>query len=119
MLILRRGMIYADVPLADKLSQEVMTNIDVFEFEFDTGSFESCKAPWLSSKIGKHGIPLPGIMKRQACLKINNFFTASPRATYSASEVERVTHFCVLENQHTHAPAHIIVPSDTDLLSVA
>ena len=30
MLILRRNMIYADVPLADKLSQEVMTDIDVF-----------------------------------------------------------------------------------------
>ena len=30
MLILRRNMIYDDVPLADKLSQEMMTNIDVF-----------------------------------------------------------------------------------------
>ena len=29
-LILRRNMIYDDVPLADKLSQEMMTNIDVF-----------------------------------------------------------------------------------------
>ena len=58
-------------------------------------------------------------MKRQTCLKNNNSFTASPRATYSASEVERVTHFYVLENQHTHAPAHVIAPPDTDLLSVA
>ena len=63
-----------------------------FEFEVDTGLVESCKAPWLSSKTGKHGILLPGIMKRQTCLKNNNTFTASPRATYSASEVERVSH---------------------------
>ena len=90
-----------------------------FEFEFNTGIFESYKAPWLSSKTGKHGIPLPGIMKRQTCLKNNTSLTASLRATYSALEVERVIHFCVLENQHTHAPAHIIAPPDTDLLSVA
>ena len=58
-------------------------------------------------------------VQRQTCLKNNNYFTASPRATYSASEViERLTHFCVLENQLTHAPAHIIAPPDTDLLSV-
>ena len=30
MFILRKSMIYDDVPLADKLSQEMMTNIDVF-----------------------------------------------------------------------------------------
>ena len=30
MLILRRNIIYADVALADKLSQEMMTNIDAF-----------------------------------------------------------------------------------------
>ena len=95
-----------------------MTNIDVFEFEFDIGFFESYKAPWLSSKTGKHGIPLPGIMKRQTYFK-NNSFIASPRATYSASDVENVTHFCVLEKHHTHAPPHIIAPPDTDLLSVA
>ena len=55
----------------------------------------------------------------QTCLENNISFTASPRATYSASEVERVKHFCVLENQHAHAPAHIIATPDTDLLSVA
>ena len=88
-------------------------------FEFDAESFESCKAPWLSSKTGKHGIRLPGIMKRQTCLTNNNSFTVLPRATYSASEVEGVAHFCVLDNQHTHALPHIIAPSDTNLLSVA
>ena len=62
-----------------------------FEFEFDARFFESCKAHWLSSKTRKHGIPLPGIMKRRNCLKnSNSSFTASPRATYSASEIERV-----------------------------
>ena len=90
-----------------------------FKIEFYTGFSENCKAPWLSSKTAKHGIPLPGIMKHQTCLKNNDYFTASPRATYSASEVESVTYFCVLENQHTHAPPHIIAPPDTDLLSVA
>ena len=85
------------------------TPIMCFEFEFDTGFCKSCTAPWLSSKIGKHGIPLPSSMKRHVCLRNNNFFTASPRATYSASDVESVTHFCVLENQHTHAPPHILL----------
>ena len=62
---------------------------------------------------------LLGNIKRQICLKNNNSFTASPRATYSASEVKRVTHFWVLENQHTLAPPHMITPPDTDRLSVA
>ena len=90
-----------------------------FEFEFDTEFFESRKAPWLSSKSRKHGISLPGITKRQTYLKSNNSFAASPRATYSASDVERVTHFQVLENQHTHVSPDIIAPFDTDLLSIA
>ena len=89
------------------------------EFEFDTGFYESYTSPWLSLKTGKHDIPLPGNMKRHTCLKNNNSLTASPRATYSASDVERVAHYCVLENQHTYAPAHIIAPPDTDRLSVA
>ena len=90
-----------------------------FEFEFDIGFFESCKAPWLSSKTEKRDIPLPCITKRQTCLKNNNYFTALPRATsFSASDVERVTHFCVLKKQNTHAPSHMIAPPDTDLLSV-
>ena len=90
-----------------------------FEFEFVIGFCASCTAPWLSSKTGKHGMTLLGNIKRQICLKNNNSFTASPRATYSASEVERVTHFWVLENQHTLAPPHMITPPDTDRLSVA
>ena len=43
----------------------------------------------------------------------------SPSATYSASVMESMTNFCVLENQLTHAPAHITNPPDTDLLSAA
>ena len=72
----------------------------------------------MSSKIGKHGIPLPGGMKQDTCLKNDNYFIVSSRATYSASDVESVTHFCVLENQHTHAPLHIIASPDTNLLAV-
>ena len=61
-----------------------------------------------------------GNMKRQICFKNNNSLTASPRATYSASEVERVTHYLrVLENQHPLAPPHMITPPDTDRLPVA
>ena len=43
----------------------------------------------------------------------------SPSATYSASVMESMANFCVLENQFTHAPAHITNPPDTDLLSAA
>ena len=41
----------------------------------------------------------------------------SAGATYSASVVESVTHFCVLENQTTQAPPHITNPPETGLLS--
>ena len=89
-----------------------------FEFELGTVFFESCEAPWLSSRTRKHGIPLSGIMKRLTYHN-KNYCTVSLRATYSASDVEKETQFCVLENQHTHAPPHAIAPPDTDLLSVA
>ena len=90
-----------------------------FKFNFDTGFCERCTAPWLSSKIGKHVMSLPGSMKRHTCGKNCNSFTVSLRATHSASDVESVTHLCVLENQYPHAPPHIITSPDTDLLSVA
>ena len=91
-----------------------------FEFEFVTGFCASCTAPWLSLKTEKDGMILLGNIKRQICLKSNYSFTASPRATYSASEVERLTHFWVLENQDTLVPPHMITPPpDTDHLSVA
>ena len=59
------------------------------------------------------------VLRIGAPLKNNNSFTVLPRVTYSASDVERMTHFCVLENKHTHAPPHVIAPPNTDLLSVA
>ena len=91
-----------------------------FEFEFETGFFESCKAPsWLSSKTGKHGIPLPGIMKRQTCLKNNNSYHCVAKGDILCFRSREGGTFCVLENHDTHAPAHIIALPDTDLLSVA
>ena len=50
--------------------------------------------------------------------KIPTFLT-SASATYSASVVGSLTHFCVLENQDTQAPPHITNPPETDLLSAA
>ncbi|CAB1107120.1 unnamed protein product [Ectocarpus sp. CCAP 1310/34] len=61
-----------------------------------------------------HGMPTCGNMKRQICLKNKISFTTSPSATYSASVVESVTHFCVLENQDTAPPPHLTIPPDTD-----
>lgn len=47
------------------------------------------------------------------------FSMVSASATCSVSIVASVTRFWVLENQHTHAPAKIAAPPETDLLSVA
>ena len=79
----------------------------------------SCTAPSLSSNTGMHGIPTSGNIKRQTCLEKSTSLAMSPSATYSASVMESMTNFCVLENQLTHAPAHITNPPDTDLLSAA
>ena len=43
----------------------------------------------------------------------------SASAACAASVVERVSHFCVLENQHTHTCGHITAPPETDLRWVA
>ncbi|CAB1117408.1 unnamed protein product [Ectocarpus sp. CCAP 1310/34] len=69
--------------------------------------------------MGMHGMTTCGNMKRQICLKNKISFTSSPSATYSASVVESVTHFCVLENQDTAPPPHVTIPPDTDLRSAA
>ena len=79
----------------------------------------SCTAPSLSSNTGMHGIPTSGNIKRQTCLEKSTSLAMSPSATYSASFVESVTHSCVLDNQLTHAPPHIINSPETDVLSAA
>ena len=83
------------------------------------GFCANCTAPSLSSNTGMHGIPTSGNIKRQTCLQKSTSLAMSPSATYSASVMESMTNFCVLENQLTHAPAHITNPPDTDLLSAA
>ena len=74
------------------------------ELEFDTGVFESCTAPWSSSKHENMAFLHRVSLNAELALKDDVSFTASPRATCSASDVERVTYFCVLEKQQIHVP---------------
>ena len=45
-----------------------------------------------------HGITTSDNMEHYTRLRNNTPFITSASVTYSASAVERVTHFCVLEN---------------------
>ena len=66
-----------------------------------------------------HWRPALGERNVHTCLIKSTFFILSAKATSSTSEVERVTHFCVPENQQTAAPPHITTPPEMDYLSVA
>ena len=79
----------------------------------------SCTAPSLSSNTGMHGMSTAGNVKRQTCVRNRTSFMTSASATHTASVVETVTHFCVLDNQDTQAPPHITSPPEDDLLSAA
>ena len=75
------------------------------EFELAMGFCASCTAPSLSSNTGIQGMPTAGNMKRQTCLKNRTSLMTSASATYSASVVDSETHFCLLKNHETQAPA--------------
>ena len=90
-----------------------------FEFDVHTGFCARFFAPSLFSKTVMHIVPNLGKIKLHTYRKNIASLIVSASATYSVSVVESVTHFWVLENQHTHAPAHIIAPPETDLLSAA
>ena len=105
--------------LPETQSQKMVSHVDVREFR---------RAHRVLCQIPR---PLVILENRDACLtktrkkKHNTYlkniasFMVSASATYSASVVECVTRFCVLENQHTLAPAHITASPEIDLLSVA
>ena len=88
----------------------MMTNIDLFRTGVGHRVLRELQS---TSVVLKDRKTRYSLMKRKTYLKNNNSFNASPRATYSASDVERVTHFCVLENQHTYASPHMFALSDT------
>ena len=90
-----------------------------FEFDVQTGIYARCLAPSVSSNTVINRGPNPRKTNIQTKRRNIASFIVSASATYSAWVVENVTHFCVLEKQHTHAPAHTIPRPATDLLSVA
>ena len=90
-----------------------------FEFDVHTGFFARFFAPSLSSKPVTHDVPKPGEIKFHTYRRKIISLIVSASATYSASVVESVTHFWVLEKQHKHAPAHVIALPETQLLSSA
>ena len=64
----------------------------VLAFTFPPGNTLVARSDYPLHLRGKTDMTLLDIIKRQTCHKNNNSFTTSPRATYSASEVERVTY---------------------------
>ena len=119
MLLLRLYVANANLPLKNKFPQKMVSHVDVFRVR--RTHWLLCEVPCplviLENRISR----LPKARKIKLHTHRMNIASlmVSASATYSASVVESVTHFCVLENQHTHAPAHIIAPPETDLLSVA
>ena len=83
-----------------------------FELELVMGFCASYTAPSLSSDTDVRGVLAVGNIKRQSCLRNRTSSMTSARATYSASVVDSVTQFCVLENHDTQAPPHITSPPE-------
>ena len=90
-----------------------------FEFKVHIGFFANWIAPLLSSKTLIDRELKPGKIYLQIYRVKITCSIVSAMAAYSASVVERVTPFRILENQHTQAPAYVITPPETVLLSVA
>ena len=80
-----------------------------FEFEFETGFNESCTAPSLSSKTGKHGsIPLQESKKRHTCLKNNNAFDSIARREIFCLRCWKGNNACCLRSREpTHTYMHL------------
>ena len=85
-----------------------------FELGLVAGFLARRIAPTLSSLTKVHLTSRSGIIKLQIYRKKIVPLISAVKATYSASVEERVTLFYVLENNDTHAPAHITTPPDTD-----
>ena len=81
-----------------KFPEEVVPSSMCFDLELVTSFLASCTAILLSSETGMHGITTSDNMEHYTRLRNNTPFITSASVTYSASAVERVTHFCVLEN---------------------
>ena len=85
----------------------MMSHVDVLRVRRANGLCDRCLAPSISSKTVIHVALKPGNIKLHT-YRINiAFFMVSPSAKHRASVVESVTHFQILSNQYTHAPAHI------------
>lgn len=83
------------------------------EFEATNGFCANRTAPVLSSKALMHGTPPFGYRKHQTHIPLKNAsLTLCRIETYYALVVDRVTHFCVLDNQITAPPppTHITNP---------
>ena len=132
MLVFRLYMDDRNIPFKNHLSLMLATHVDMLRIRVRHGimcqlycTFVVLKnyvVSWLSSKTSMHGMPRVGRVgkvKHYTCLIKRASLAHSDMATYSASVVESVTHFCVLENQLTAAPPHITTAPDTDLRSVA
>ena len=121
MLVFRCDMNAYNIPIKKQLSHQMMvTHVDMLRIRVRHGVL--CQLyctlvvlknfhAWYTTSRQNKTSHMPH--------KKSLFGTLRHMATCSASVVESVTHFCVLENQLTAAPPHITTPPDTDLRSVA
>ena len=83
------------------------------------GLFASEIAPPLSTNTLMQFSEIDGMMKERTPFTNKAYLTPSPGATYSASVVERVRIFCVLQNQLIDDLPIVTATPDTDLRSSA
>ena len=76
-----------------------------------------CYDLWIISKPLTHDSVSSGQMKDYTTPVNRASFTPSPRATYSASAVDKASHLCVLLAQLTAAPPKLIAVPDSERLS--
>ena len=119
MLVFRRYMNDHNMPIKNQLSQMMVAHVDMIRIRVRHGVL--CQLYYTL-------VVLKNFHARNSASRQNKTphmpykkasMAHSDMATYSASVVESVTPFCVLENQFTAAPPPVTTPPDTDLRSVA
>lgn len=104
---------HVKVPAEHKLSQKVVSQSDVLQIRrahwvwcqktcllIVVENRDARRTKTRNNKLHKYRINIASLM-------------VSASATYSTSVIKSVPPFCDLENQHTHAPAHITAPPRT------
>lgn len=88
--------------LPHQLSKEMVAHVDVPRLRVGNDIVCQLNRSLIVLKTGMHGTPAPGSKKPHTCLGKQIFFVTSPNATYSASVVDKVTHFSSSVHNYYH-----------------